>query len=122
MRKSTRKLGVLAASAALIATLGASGVSQAAPQQFVAGPLAAFYGKYVTATVVMFQGATGVFRNFDVAPHDVTSNAGLFGSATVGLAKTTPIFGLETLSPGKYGFFCRIHPNMKGTLIVRKKL
>lgn len=120
--KKTSKVRVLLVGATLIAVLGSLSVSQAAPQQFVAGPVAAFYGKYVTATVVMFQGATGVFRNIDVAPHDVTSNAGLFGSATVGLAKTTPVLGLNTLSPGKYGFYCRIHPNMKGTLIVRKKL
>jgi plastocyanin len=120
--KLSSKLRAFAVGATLVAVVGSFGVSQAAPQQFVAGPVAAFYGKYVTASVVMFQGGSGVFRNLDVAPHDVTSNAGLFGSATVGLAKTTPVLGLNTLSPGKYGFFCRIHPNMKGTLIVRKKL
>jgi FtsP/CotA-like multicopper oxidase with cupredoxin domain/plastocyanin len=31
---------------------------------------------------------------------------------------TRPVPGVDTLKPGKYKFFCRIHPNMRGSLTV----
>lgn len=75
---------------------------------------------YTTSTVVMSRGASASFHNYDVQPHDVTSDVpGLFGSDTVGIGKTVPILGVSSLEPAKYSFHCSVHEYMRGTLNVR---
>lgn len=54
--------------------------------------------------------------NDDTAEHSVTSQAkGQFDAEADGNEMTT--FSAPT-TPGDYPFYCRYHPNMKGTLIV----
>jgi plastocyanin len=114
------KLALIASGVAMIAMLGGSGVSNAgAGVPIVAGPLA-FTAGYVTRTAVVLQGQVVKFTNLDLAVHDVRSYSGLFSSSLVSLGKSTPVNGVSSLLPGKYGFFCSIHPNMQGNLIVRK--
>jgi plastocyanin len=120
--KRTRKLALMASGVAMIAMLGGTGVSNAgAGAPIVAGPLAATAG-YLTRAPIIIQGQTVKFTNLDVQPHDVRSYAGQFSSALIGLGKSTPVNGVSSLVPGKYGFYCSIHPNMKGNLTVRKPL
>jgi plastocyanin len=60
------------------------------------------------------------FTNLDIVQHDVVSDDGIFRSDLIGLGQTTPIEGLENVQAGRtYGFFCSIHPGMRGQLIVR---
>jgi plastocyanin len=54
--------------------------------------------------------------NDDTVEHSVTSQTkGQFDAEADGKEKTT--FSAPT-TPGSYPFYCRYHPNMKGTLIV----
>jgi plastocyanin len=116
-KRSTRRLGL--AAAALLIALGTSGVSNAAlPTQIIAGPEAFTLG-YLTKNPSVPKGGSVVFRNFDLAPHDVVSVSGLFRSAIIGLGKSAPVLRVSSLKRGRYAFYCTIHPNMKGTLTVK---
>jgi plastocyanin len=66
------------------------------------------------------------FVNLDAPQHDVTSDEKgadgkpLFYSRLGGIGEVVPVEGLDNVQPGKqYGFFCSLHPGMRGTLIVR---
>jgi polyvinyl alcohol dehydrogenase (cytochrome) len=84
----------------------------------VAGP-GAVATTYATATVTVPRGSTVDFLNLDVPQHDVRSTtAGLFASELIGTGQTAPVTGVDRLGPGSYGFYCSLHPNMKGTLTV----
>lgn len=44
----------------------------------------------------------------------------VFYSETIGLGQQTQVLGLENVEPGRtYSFFCTVHHNMKGKLIVQ---
>jgi plastocyanin len=44
----------------------------------------------------------------------------VFYSETIGFGQQTPVLGLENVEAGRtYSFFCTVHHNMKGKLIVR---
>ena len=116
---------VTPASAAEVAT---------APGGFLAG--------FVPPVVVIAEGEAINYTNADVAPHNfVADNAflprraarkakwcsgfdagrcPLFWSATIATGESTEVLGLEPLKAGdQFGFLCTLHPNMKGTLVVR---
>jgi polyvinyl alcohol dehydrogenase (cytochrome) len=85
----------------------------------VAGPGAASTS-YATPVMITQVGGPLNFTNVDIVQHDVVSDDGLFRSDLIGLGQTTPIEGLENVQAGQtYGFFCSIHPGMRGQLIVR---
>ena len=109
-------------------------VAAAGPGGFAAG--------YLTPAVVVEKGEAITFFNGDVPQHDfVASDAfvpkkaarktkwcsgyrkgkcPLFWSARIGAGQTTEVLGLKRLKSGKqYAYFCTLHPNMKGTLVVR---
>jgi plastocyanin len=105
--------------AAVLAIGLVTGSANAGPTaQIIAGPGAATT-TFTTAKVVMLHGSKAVFHNFDIAPHNVKSTTGLFSSATVGLLGSANVNGVTKLKKGSYNFICTIHPNMKGTLIVK---
>jgi len=56
------------------------------------------------------------FVNEDSAPHTATANNGSFNTdnLTKGQSKTV-VFS----DPGTFEYFCAIHPNMKGTVVVQ---
>jgi plastocyanin len=106
---------------------GGGGGGGAGPQgpSVVAGPGAASTG-YVTPAVIAFAGGKLSFANLDVVQHDVTAQdhgsdgRPLFQSKLIGLGETATVDGVEKLQSGKsYGFFCTVHPGMRGTLIVQ---
>lgn len=75
---------------------------------------------YTPGTVLVLRGRALYYLNLDVAPHNVRSITGLFNSgAPVGVGKRDIVAGVERLKKGKYGFYCTLHPNMRGTLQVR---
>jgi plastocyanin len=88
------------------------------PTPVIAGPGAAIVN-YLTPKVVLLKGRTLNFQNRDIAPHDVRSTNGLFNSALIHLNQVTRVYGAERLVKGSYGFYCSIHTNMKGTIIVK---
>jgi spore coat protein A, manganese oxidase len=80
--------------------------------------------QYFTPTVSPDQGETVTFTNLDLVDHDVVASgtgpdgAPLFRSEIVGRGASSVVAGTEFLTTGDYGFFCSIHPNMKGTINV----
>lgn len=100
--------------------------ANAAANVVVAGPGAAVAGTYLTpvAVVVRTGGAPFTFVNADIAPHDVRSTktrvvsgvaVPLFKSAIIE-AGTAPVVFLTGVNAGDYEFFCKVHPNMRGTV------
>lgn len=78
---------------------------------------------YTTPVMVASKSGSLTYANFDVAPHDVVSNApgpidgALFRSALIGLGMTAEVEGLENTVAGQaYSFYCSLHGSMKGTL------
>jgi plastocyanin len=44
----------------------------------------------------------------------------LFASKVSGLGEVSPVQGLDKVKSGQtYGFFCTLHPGMRGNLVVR---
>jgi len=97
---------------------GGGGEGLPAGATVVAGPAAASTG-YATPLMVMQKGGALTFANFDVVQHDVVADNGSFKSKLIGLAETAPVEGAEKLDIGSYGFFCSVHPGMRGTLQVQ---
>lgn len=80
--------------------------------------------RYATTDVEIDQGERLVFRNSDIASHDVTAEAKgpdgkpLFGTPLINRGEQAAVAGSEYLTTGTYTFFCSVHQNMKGTLRV----
>ena len=91
--------------------LGAGGVA-------LAGPLGAAT-QYATPVVVVPSGSPVTFTNLDVALHDFDSSTGAWSDRPlIGLGESDRIDEIATLPSGQYEFFCSIHRNMVGTLVV----
>jgi amicyanin len=61
-------------------------------------------------------GSTVTWVNHDEEPHTVTSATGAFSSP--GLVNDDT-FAQKFTKPGTYEYFCKIHPFMKGTVVVK---
>ncbi|HEX8742336.1 MAG TPA: PQQ-binding-like beta-propeller repeat protein [Thermoleophilaceae bacterium] len=84
------------------------------------------YSTYATPVMVTQVGGPLSFMNFDLPQHDVIADdkgpdgRPLFQSKLSGLGEVAPIEGLDRVKSGQtYGFFCSLHPGMRGSLIVR---
>ena len=71
--------------------------------------------KQPTVTIVV--GATVVWKNLDDDPHTVTAVDGSFDSK--GLAQGDS-FAYRFTKPGQYAYYCKVHPMMRGTVIVKE--
>ena len=101
-----------------------------------------FLAGFLPPVVVVAPGEGITYANADIAPHNFVAydafmtkkqarkgkwcsgydsgKCPLFWSQTITAGETTEVLGLENLESGKtYGFYCSLHPGMKGTLIVR---
>lgn len=126
--------------ALLIATLAAASTVVSQTEDVgdgtaLAGP-GAWQATYATPTVVMTEGGSVVFQNLDIMRHDVVADhvhgpddnfwcdgfpeghCPAFWSPLITLQAETPVFGVEELEPGTYPFYCTLHGNMEGTLVV----
>ena len=72
--------------------------------------------KYGPPMLSVPAGTTLTWVNHDEEPHTVTSATGAFGSA--GLVNDDT-FAQTFTKPGTYQYFCKIHPFMKGTVVVK---
>jgi polyvinyl alcohol dehydrogenase (cytochrome) len=84
------------------------------------------YTTYATPVMVTQVGGPLSFMNFDLPQHDVVADdkgpdgRPLFQSKLSGLGEVAPVEGLDRVKSGQtYGFFCSLHPGMRGSLIVR---
>lgn len=61
-------------------------------------------------------GAQVTWTNHDEEPHTITSATGTFASAGLSHDET---FTQTFTRPGRYAYFCALHPQMKATVVVR---
>jgi polyvinyl alcohol dehydrogenase (cytochrome) len=104
---------------------GGGGGEGGSGSAIVAGP-GSTYASYYTPVMTTQVGGPVSFMNSDLPQHDVVADekapdgSPLFSSKLVGVGEVTPVEGLDRVQAGKsYGFYCSIHPGMRGTLIVR---
>ena len=119
-----RRTTTFAAIGALLLVLVAvDGRHALANSYVVAGPGSVVTG-YATPAMVVRRGSKAFFTNLDAPAHDVVAKAsGTYGgkkfrSKLISTGKTTVIQGVDQLKAGTYAFYCSLHPNMKGSLIV----
>jgi amicyanin len=72
--------------------------------------------KYGPPSLSVPVGSTVTWVNHDEEPHTVTSATGAFSSA--GLVNDDTFVQTFT-KPGTYEYFCKVHPFMKGTVVVK---
>jgi plastocyanin len=104
---------------------GDEGGSGESSPPIVAGPGAASSG-YATPSVTVERGGSLSFLNLDYVEHDVNSEEKgpdgrpLFSTPLIGFGESAEVEGLDRVQSGQsYGFFCSVHPGMRGTLRVR---
>lgn len=70
---------------------------------------------YQPDPVVVQAGGKVTWQNEDTAPHTATADDGSWDTGTIEQGK----IGSETFKePGKFAYFCEIHPDMRGTVEV----
>ncbi|MBN2530429.1 MAG: cupredoxin domain-containing protein [Deltaproteobacteria bacterium] len=68
-------------------------------------------------TITVSVGDTVRFVRVDDMPHNVTSLQGNFQSSEI-LYGAGETYEVTFEQPGSYGFYCSVHPGMKGTILV----
>lgn len=63
-------------------------------------------------------GDTVTWANHDDIPHTVTSKTMVFRSKAL---DTDDTFSFTFATPGKFDYFCSLHPHMTGTIVVEPK-
>jgi plastocyanin len=63
-------------------------------------------------------GTTVTWVNHDDIPHTATSKTGVFRSKAL---DTDDKFSFTFATPGKFDYFCSLHPHMTGTIVVEAK-
>ncbi len=133
MRRLSTVTAALLVVLAIVTPASAAEVATA-PGGFLAG--------FLPPVVVIAEDEGITYTNADIAPHNfVADNAflskkaakkakwcssfdkgrcPLFWSPTIATGESTAVSGLEALASGdQFQFLCTLHPNMKGTLVVR---
>jgi len=72
---------------------------------------------YIPATITVKENTLITWTNNDTVAHTVTSDTGIFSSPTLNPGDS---FRFTITTAGTYGYYCTIHPNMKGTINVEK--
>lgn len=70
---------------------------------------------YSANPIVVNVGDTVSWVNTGAAPHSVTAYDGSFDS---GIMVSGAVWSFTATTPGQYGYYCTLHPDMVSTLIV----
>lgn len=70
---------------------------------------------YSPSQITVAAGQSVRFTNNDDVQHTVTDQNGAFDS---GLLDTKKSWSYKSDKPGTYAYYCRVHPSMKGTVVV----
>ncbi|HKA04166.1 MAG TPA: cupredoxin domain-containing protein [Acidimicrobiales bacterium] len=89
----------------------------AAAPAATAGPSTLTIKNFAFSTVTAKPGATITVVNRDGVTHTVTADAKAFNTGPVQAGASVTVRAPS--APGTYKFFCSIHPEMAGTLIVK---
>ena len=72
--------------------------------------------KFVPERLEVAAGDTVVWTNKDIVPHTVTAQQAKIESGELQTGKS---FKLVARKPGEIDYICRLHPVMKGTVVVK---
>ena len=72
--------------------------------------------EYAPPTLAMPAGTTVTWTNHDEETHTITSTTGAFGSAGLG---HDDAFAQTFTHPGRYEYFCALHPRMRAVVVVK---
>lgn len=72
--------------------------------------------KFAPATVTIALGTTVVWTNVGPTEHTTTSKQGLWDS---GILPKEAVYRFTFSKPGEYPYWCSLHPDMLGTIIVK---
>jgi plastocyanin len=72
---------------------------------------------YVPNPIRIRVGQTITWTNHDNEAHDVTAESGVFNSGPIAFHAS---FRWRALSPGRYAYFCTLHPEMHGVIVVTR--
>jgi plastocyanin len=72
--------------------------------------------KFTPPVLAVPVGTTVTWINHDEEPHTITSTNGAFGSTGLSHEDT---FAQTFTRPGRYEYFCALHPRMKAIVIVK---
>jgi plastocyanin len=70
---------------------------------------------YVPNPIRVHVGQTVTWTNDDNEAHDVTAENGLFDSGPIAYHRS---FSWRATRPGRFPYFCTLHPDMHGVIIV----
>ena len=94
-------------------TLAAAAVAAASvPPVHIAIENYAFKAPAITVPV----GSTVIWKNGDDDPHTVTADGGSFDSSGLANGDT---YSRQFTKPGSYPYHCKLHPFMKGVVVVK---
>jgi plastocyanin len=99
----------------ILAALLVAALPAAAPAAPAAPIVAIDDFKYGPAAITITAGQSVRFVNHDGEAHTVTARGGAFDS---GGLDTGDSWTYRFSKPGRYAYFCTLHPWMKGTIIV----
>jgi plastocyanin len=71
------------------------------------------------AMLTIKTGSTVTWKNQDTAPHQIASDPGTPVSFSSDSLANGASYQFTFTQPGTYTYYCTIHPNMKGTIIVQ---
>jgi len=71
--------------------------------------------RFGSGTLTVTAGTTVEWVMRDQMPHTVTADSGAFDSGTLSAGGT---FSHTFDEPGTYTYYCKLHPNMRGTVVV----
>jgi plastocyanin len=114
----TRRAVGFAVSAALLTSTALAPAQQRTTAVPTTGQIAIDNFAFAPATVTVAAGARVVWVNHDEEPHTVNSldKAAAFKSPAL---DTGDKFAFVFMTPGRYRYFCSIHPHMVGTIVVK---
>ena len=72
--------------------------------------------KFTPSVLTVAVGTTVTWINHDEEPHTITSANAAFGSTGLSLDDT---FAQTFTRPGRYEYFCALHPHMKAIVTVK---
>lgn len=118
MRSSTKVLGLLLATTALVAACGDDDDATAADGDAAAAEVTIERSRFEPRELTVAPGTEVTFENLDLASHTVTSAEGsdlAFASGSLGEGA---VFTQTFDEPGTYDYFCEVHPTMRGSVSV----
>ncbi|HEV2038009.1 MAG TPA: cupredoxin family copper-binding protein [Candidatus Eremiobacteraceae bacterium] len=105
------------AASLLMAGMAAHATAATGPQMGTIARVTIENYAFKSPSITVARGSTVQWKNLDGDPHTVTAVNGSFDSKGLAHGDT---FTFRFTKPGKYAYYCKVHPMMRGTVIVKE--